>query len=247
LSHSVGVSLVECRKIFHGPCDLLSSTRLDSAWLRYSFVILGNENRGFVEMPRYSSEGKPRGQSLGLSKDQLGQVAAVVAGHPRNAALWATAVCSCLRSSDLLALRVCDVLDGDGIVRERFTTVVRKTTNFHAASVRRVTQTCLLSPQARELLAARKAGLSGEAKLFPLTTSRHRQLVKEWVSAIGLDATRYSGHSTLRSMPSIVYAATKDLAACRQLLGHKDLTHTAGYLSVDVDKAIDVARDVMGY
>jgi integrase len=144
---------------------------------------------------------------------------------------------------------VSDVVDGDGLVRERFQTVVRKTTNFQAGSVRRVTQTCLLSPKAREFLQAHiaKAGLKGDAKLFPLTTSRYRQLVKNWVTAIGLDATRYSGHSTRRSMPSIVYTQTKDLAACRQLLGHKDLTHTAGYLSVDVDKAIDVARDVMGY
>jgi integrase len=45
-------------------------------------------------------------------------VAGVVASHTRNAALWAVAVCSCLRSSDLLGLRVSDVMDGNGVVRE---------------------------------------------------------------------------------------------------------------------------------
>jgi integrase len=200
-------------------------------------------------MPRYKSSGKARGQSLGLTKEQLGQVAGIVAAHPRNAALWATAVCSCLRSSDLLALRVSDVTDGNGVVRDRFTSVVRKTTNFHAKWVRKITTTCLLSPQARELLMVyiSIAGLTGDARLFPLTTSRYRQLVKEWVGAIGLDASRYSGHSTRRSLPSIIYAQTKDLVACQRLLSHKDLTHTSAYLNVDVDRAIDVARDVMGY
>jgi site-specific recombinase XerD len=80
-----------------------------------------------------------------------------------------------------------------------------------------------------------------------LTTSRYRQLVKSWVRSIGLDPALYSGHTSRRSVPAIVYAETKDLATCRQLLGHKDLTHTAAYLNVDVDAAIDVARGVMDY
>jgi integrase len=200
-------------------------------------------------MARHLNRGKARGQAAPLSKTQLAQVGAVVAPHPRNAALWAVAVCSALRSVDLLALRVSDVRDGNGVVRDRFTTIVRKTTNFHAASVRKITQTCLLSPQARQLLTAyiADAGLTNESRLFPLTTSRYRQLVKSWVRSIGLDAALYSGHTSRRSVPAIVYAETKDLATCRQLLGHKDLTHTAAYLNVDVDAAIDVARGVMDY
>jgi integrase len=98
-------------------------------------------------MPRHTNKGRPRGQATGFSKEQLRQIAGVVANHPRNAALWATAVSTCLRSSDLLALRVRDVTDRSGQVVERFTTNVRKTTNFHAASVRRVTITCYLSPE----------------------------------------------------------------------------------------------------
>jgi hypothetical protein len=90
----------------------------------------------------------------------------------------------------------------------------------------------MLSPDARRLLAAyiQSAGLSGDARLFQLTTSRYRQLVKSWVRAIGLAPTRYSGHTTRRSMPALVYALTKGLTACRHLLSHKDITHTAGYL-----------------
>jgi integrase len=141
------------------------------------------------------------------------------------------------------------VTDRSGQVVERFTTNVRKTTNFHTASVRRVTITCYLSPEARHLLDIhiRQAGFGPGARLFPLTASRYRQLIKEWAAAIDLDPKAYSGHSTRRSLPSIVYAQTHDVATCQRLLGHKDLTHTAAYLSVDTDKAIEVARTVMGY
>jgi integrase len=198
---------------------------------------------------RYSNKGKPRGQARGLTKQQVLQVAAVVAQHPRNAALWAVAISSCLRSADLLALRVRDVTDSSGGVLGRFTANVAKTTNFHATSVRRTTVTCLLSPQARHLLGAyiAQAGLRGDARLFPLTTSRYRQLIKQWVSAIGLDPKLYSGHSSRRTLPSIVYAATKDIAACKELLSHSDLKNTHSYLSVNVDTAIDAAKKVMDW
>jgi site-specific recombinase XerD len=107
----------------------------------------------------------------------------------------------------------------------------------------------MLSPQARVLLKAyiSGAGLHGDARLFPITPSRYRQLIKAWVRAIGLDPARYSGHTSRRSMPALVYAQTKDLAACRHLLAHKDITHTAAYLSVDLDAALSTAKDVMGF
>jgi Na+/glutamate symporter len=39
----------------------------------------------------YRNKGIARGQAQGLTKAQIGLVAGVVAGHPRNACLWATA------------------------------------------------------------------------------------------------------------------------------------------------------------
>jgi len=198
---------------------------------------------------RYSNKGRPRGQAAAFTKTQLRAIADQLAPHRRNSALFAVAVCSCLRASDLLGLRVRDVTGSNGRVVGRFTANVRKTTSFHAAAVRRMTVTCFLSDEARCLLGAylAQAGLLPDQRLFPITANRYRQLVKQWSAAVGLDSRAYSGHSTRRSLPSIVYAETRDVAACQCLLGHKDLTHTSAYLGVDVGKAIAVAKAVMDY
>ena len=200
-------------------------------------------------MPRYRNAGRPRGQAVGFTADQLRAIGTYLAKHLRNAALFSVAVSTALRASDLLSLRASDVLDSHGRVRERFNVNVRKLTTYHPTTPRRAIVTCYLSVEARTLLQAyiRHAGIRGDQLLWPMTGSNYRLLVKSWAAGVGLDPARYSGHSTRRTLPSLIYAKTRDVAAAGTILGHGgSLEHTRRYLGVDLDSAFDAAKLVLG-
>jgi len=47
-----------------------------------------------------------------------------------------------------------------------------------------------------------------------------------------------------RTKSAALYAATGNMAAGQQLLGHKSIGSTAAYLGVDQRKALDIAKQV---
>jgi integrase len=188
---------------------------------------------------------KPTGQKRAFSLDQLGAILGKlrVHGKDREYALCLLLRDTCLRGVDLLALRPVDLLDVDGNVRQRFTSLQRKNIKT-GASGKAATVECELEAETREALAAilpmHKEG--DDAPLFPITTSWLRQTIKRWVESIGLDGDLYAAHSFRRTLPAIIYKNTKDLEACRQLLGHANLDHTHAYLAVGRDDAFAAKR-----
>jgi len=112
----------------------------------------------------------------------------------RDLALFNLAIDSKLRSCDLVALRVSDVLTG-GCIRER-TTIVQKKTGRPVQFE--------LTEQTRESVLAwiTLRGLSHEDHLFPsrvhtrphLTTRQYARILKQWVASIGLDPNKYGTH-----------------------------------------------------
>lgn len=200
------------------------------------------------DMQRYRNAGKPQGQKAAFDRSQVELIQATLGQQPRNRAMFLVSLVTCLRSSDLLSLRVRDVLASDGTVRPTFPVIVQKlSAKFHNDQRRTVTVQVSLDPRAREAVAAwmAHARLAADAKLFDLTPSQYRRLVKTWAKACGLDAQAYSGHSTRRTVPSMVYHQSKDIEACRQLLGHTSLLHTSAYLSVTKADAFNAAHDVL--
>lgn len=192
----------------------------------------------------------PTGQKKPLSLEQMAAILGNLrkAGKVREYALCLMLRDTCLRGVDLLALRPCDVLDAQSNVKRRFVTTQRKNikTNGSKNSASH-TVTCELETETQEALAAvvamHRDGPTGP--LFPITTSWLRQTVKKWVEGIGLDGSAYAAHSFRRSLPSIIYRHTKDLEACRILLGHSSLDHTNAYLGVTRDDAFDAKRRVL--
>jgi hypothetical protein len=80
-----------------------------------------------------------------------------------------------------------------------------------------------------------------------MTGSNYRLLVKSWAAGIGLDPALYSGHSTRRTLPSLIYAKTRDVVAAGTILGHGgSLEHTRQYLGITLDQAFDAAKLVLG-
>lgn len=174
----------------------------------------------------------------------------------RNLAMFELAVSSALRVSDLLALRVRDLVDASGRIRETGTVAQKKTarkaprgSNRRAKPGKKVAfnisaaARAALSPviEGREATAYVFAGDAGQ----PVHADTFRRLVKDVADNIlGRDANDFSCHSTRRTLAAHMYRATGgDVAQCAKLLGHATTAATLVYLGVDTAKALASARE----
>jgi integrase len=139
-----------------------------------------------------------------------------------------------LRSSDMVGLTVRDVVH-NGEVASTFTTRQKKT-GKHVQ--------CELSDRSRAALSEWLAvsGVGHDDRVFAITTRQHQRIVKTWCTLLKLDGALYSTHSIRRTKPAHLYAKTKNLAACKELLGHANVSATGVYLGVTGDDARALAR-----
>ncbi|MGC4098042.1 MAG: tyrosine-type recombinase/integrase [Nitrospira sp.] len=165
----------------------------------------------------------------------------------RDLALFNMALDTMLRASDLLPLRVRQITDHRGRVIEEFPIRQRKTARTHVVALSR--ETC--DSLAAWIALSRKGpgaylwtSIGNRRTGSFLTREQYANLVKRWVSYADLNWKRYSTHSMRRSKSVAIYQATKDLAACQHLLGHKNIGSTAYYLGMDQRKALSLARKI---
>jgi integrase len=132
----------------------------------------------------------------------------------RDLALLRVGVDTMLRSVDVTNLTVGDVVR-NGEVLADFVTKQKKTQKpVH----------CDLMPKTREALAAwlALAELTDPmVRVFAISTRQHQRIVKQWCALLKLDGTLYSTHSVRRTKPKAIYDKTKNIAAVKELLGHK--------------------------
>ncbi len=164
--------------------------------------------------------------------------------HARDLALFNTTIDTMLRSSDLLALKVEDVTNPMGEVVKEVLVQQQKTKVGTVVALSEKTRLAL----GRWIKASFKlAGdylFTGERRYSPLSHSQYTRLVKKWAAYARLDPRYYSTHSLRRTKSSVVYEKTRNLAACRELLGHKSIGSTAAYLGVDQRQALDIAKKI---
>ncbi len=149
------------------------------------------------------------------------------------------AVDSMLRCSDLLALRVQDVMHPSGDTRKDFAMKQKKTgaavypvlTPMTQKICRRWVDTS--GKQHGDFLFTRGKGRNSQ----PISPGFYRQLIKDWVSAIGLESEHYSSHSLRRTKPVFLYRQGVPIEDIAQLLGHKDTKTTLRYLGLSLEKA----------
>ena len=157
----------------------------------------------------------------------------------RDLVLFRFAVDSMLRSSDVCNLRVRDLVDSTGIPKE-ICEVKQKKTGKMVQYV--------LSLKTRQLLTDFIIGKSLDDYVFagrkgrPLTTARHRQLVKIWAFKLGVDTINFSTHSLRKTKASAIYEETKNVEVVRRLLGQSSVAATSAYLGIDQDQALEIAR-----
>ncbi|MBT8448722.1 MAG: tyrosine-type recombinase/integrase [Gammaproteobacteria bacterium] len=160
----------------------------------------------------------------------------------RDLTLFNLAIDSKLRSCDLVALRVTDVVTG-GSVRERAVVVQQKTgrpVQFELTEQTRESVHTWMTQQT----------LGEKDYLFPsrirgclhLSTRQYARILDQWVSSIGLDPHKYGTHSLRRTKASLIYKKTGNLRAVQLLLGHTKLESTVRYLGIEVDDALQISE-----
>jgi integrase len=182
------------------------------------------------------NKGRRVGARRELSKEQVAAIRSNLqrdqSGH--DLCLFMVAIDTMLRADNLLQLRVRDVAQADGEVRETFPWKQNKSSEPVYPVLTPPTQ-CVVriwlsgsGKQPDHFLFTRKK----RAEDAPISAGFYRELVKQWVDEIGLYPEEYSGHSLRRTKAIFMYNRDVPIAVISRLLGHKTEAATMHYLGV---------------
>lgn len=160
----------------------------------------------------------------------------------RDLAMFNLAIDSKLRGSDLVKIKLNDILIG-GTVAKRAMIMQQKTGRPVQFEI---------TENTREAISTwvEKLNKSKSEFLFPsrntrsphISTRQYARIVASWVKEIGLDPAAYGTHSLRRTKPTLIYKRTHNLRAVQLLLGHTKLESTVRYLGIEVADALEIAE-----
>jgi len=193
------------------------------------------------------NKGRAIGQQTPLTPEQVRAIKTLLAnsGQTRDLALFSTAVDSMLRAVDLLALKVEDVMDEHGKMRDEIDIKQQKTDVIHRVAINKATQDALkewIKSSKKPYYESLFTGETDRSRYTPITRRHYSRLVKSWVRMARLNPDEYSTHSLRRTKASIVYKATNNIEVVRELLGQKSVTATSAYLNVGKRKALEIGK-----
>ena len=182
-----------------------------------------------------------------LNENQVKSLRKLVKDKPLHELLLNLSVDLMLRSSDLLSLKVKDVMNESGTVKTEVKVKQKKTG-----------KTTLSIPLSKNSFDAIKKHLidreqddyifKGQMSHFTrksITTQQYAKIVKKWLRELGIeDVSQYSTHSLRKTKPTVIYNRTKNVDAVRRLLGQSSVTATSAYLGVTDNSALELARNI---
>jgi integrase len=77
-----------------------------------------------------------------------------------------------------------------------------------------------------------------------ISTRQYGRLVRDWVTAIGLEPSGYGTHSMRRTKAAEIYRKTGNRSAVQLLLGHTKVDSTVRYLGVELEDALSIAERI---
>ena len=167
-----------------------------------------------------------------------------MANNLRDLALFNIAIDSKLRGCDLICLKVSDLVNADQ-VRQRVSVVQSKTKRPVQFEVTENTCISVADWIRRPELLRGKFMFPSRFHDHPhILTRQYGRLVRDWVTAIGLEPSGYGTHSMRRTKATEIYRKTGNLRAVQLLLGHTKIDSTVRYLGVEVEDALSIAEKI---
>ncbi len=187
------------------------------------------------------------GQKKPLTKNQIKKIKTllIAEGNLRDVAMFGLSIDSMLRSCDLLNLKVRDLVDTSGEIHDKIDIQQQKTGKTVTIQLQGDTINSLIKWIEVSSKASNDFIFTGRKETGrPISHVQHTRLVKKWVELLELPSKGYSTHSLRRSKSSIVYAETKDIEVCRQLLGQSNTAATSRYLGIEREDALKIAAAI---
>jgi integrase len=192
------------------------------------------------------NKGKLIGQKQPLSRQEIWSIRTHLqaAGNLRDLALFNLALDSKLRASDLLRLRVSDVVSGGQVV-SRATIRQGKTKRPVRFEITKRTQASIETWITSKSFGGKKYLFPSRLRNSPhLSLRQYSRIVQSWILSIGLDPSTYGTHSMRRTKATLIYRRTKNLRAVQLLLGHSKLDSTVRYLGIEIDDALEMSERI---
>ena len=182
-----------------------------------------------------------------LSQKQVRNLRLITQHKPLHSLLLNLSIDLMLRSSDLLSLKVGDVISDRGDVRDTVTIRQQKTGKG--------TIELPLSQNSRDAIFQHLSGRNPEDYIFlgqmshktkkPITTQQYARIIKSWMRELEVeDVGCYSTHSMRKTKASVLFQKYRNVEAVRRLLGHRSVVVTSAYLGVEDADATELARSV---
>ena len=147
----------------------------------------------------------------------------------RDYALFVLGLNTGLRESDLLKLKLEDVLNEEGHFKHHIS--IRQTKTNHLI---RPFINCAMREALTHYL--RSKDFKPEDRLFDISPVRFHQLIKKWVKDVGLDPSEISTHSLRKSFGYHLYMKGTAIELVAYALGHKDTKTTMLYIGLSQDQ-----------
>ena len=182
-----------------------------------------------------------------LNEQQVKTLRKIVIDKPLHELLLNLSVDLMLRSSDLLSLRVKDVMNESGSVKTEVKVRQQKTgkTTLNIPLSKNsidVIKKYLMDKEQDDFIFM---GQMGHFMRKPICSQQYARIVKGWMKKLGLeDTSEYSTHSMRKTKPSVIYNKTHNVDAVRRLLGQSSVTATSSYLGVTDNSALELARTI---
>ena len=182
-----------------------------------------------------------------LNANQVKTLRKLLEEKPLDSLLLNLGVDLMLRSSDLLQLRIKDVMNESGTPKTEVK-IKQKKTGKHTLNIP-------LSPNSIKVIKRFLSDKEQDDFIFkgqlshlsrkPITTQQYARIVKRWLKSIGVeDVSQYSTHSLRKCRSKIIYDKTKNVDAVRRLLGQSSVTATSAYLGVSDESSLELARTI---
>lgn len=187
------------------------------------------------------NKGRAVGPRIGISPDQLRRVCQhLMAREQRHdLCLLCVAIDTMLRASDLLSLRVGDLVRNNGSIRKSFVWRQGKTNAPVRATLTPTTRKALIDwlrsqkKQSDDYIFTRHKPSGARS----ITVGFYRSLIKSWFEAVGIDSSEISSHSLRRTKAIFLYERGVPVEIIGRLLGHRSPASTIHYLGIDDARA----------